>query len=309
MSQPRTLAICVATYRRSKMLMRLLAGIADLVLPEDTRVELRIIENDAAATCEALITNWRNRNPHIPTHYAVQPERNIATTRNLALEMGKADLYAFIDDDETPEPTWLLELLATMEDGGFDAVFGDVVGELPASAPRWIRRGKFLSKHVHRQLGVHRWQATRTANAIVRGDWLHDRRFDPKFGASGGEDTQLFRRMATLGARFGWAPDARVHESVQAEQCSLAWLFRRYRRSALVYEQIAPRRWPTLRALRRIAIAGATVCAGLPAMLVGSNTLIFTGCLRFASALGGLDYVAGASHRSLGNYESAGCES
>lgn len=309
MNDLRTLAICVATYRRPKLLADLLHGIAQLAQPSGFRVELRIIENDADATCEAMITTWRNRNPQVPTRYAVQPERNIATTRNAALNMGHADFYAFIDDDETPEPDWLIHLLETLEEGSYDAVFGEVLANLPEEAPHWLRRGQFLNKHVHEQLGEHRWQATRTANAIVRGAWLRDRRFDPDFGASGGEDTQLFRAMAKQGARFGWAPTARVHEAVQPEQCTLRWLFRRYRRSGLVYEKLVARPWPVLRAMRRMMIAAASICIGLPGALLGANTLIYDGCLRFASALGSLDHVAGTNHRSIGAYDSAGCES
>lgn len=309
MNQHRTLAICVATYRRPTLLARLLDGVAHLAQPDGIRVELRIIENDAEAPCEPLVTRWRNQNPKVPTRYAVQPHRNIALTRNAALSMGHADFYAFIDDDESPDPEWLIHLVETLERGGFDAVFGDVLADLPENAPRWIRRGQFLNKRVHRQLGERRWQATRTANALVRGEWLRDRRFDPDFGASGGEDSRLFRDMVDEGARFGWAPQATVHEAVQPEQCTLRWLFRRYRRSGLVYEQLVGKRWPLLRAMRRMVIAGGSILAGIPGAITGSNTLAYNGCLRFATALGSLDHIAGASHRSFRSYESAGCES
>lgn len=312
-ARPR-IAICVATYRRPTLLAVLLRSVASIRIPEGFDVELRIIDNDAAGTAEEVVRAAQAESA-LSIHYAVQPERNIALTRNAALDVGAADYLAFIDDDEWPDETWLQELLFAAECGA-DVVIGDVRPDYERPPPGWIRRGRFHAKGSGAQGAALTWQSGRTSNTLLRGAWIYEQgfRFDEKFGRSGGEDTHLFKRILDSGGRMVAAPRAVVTERVHRSQCQLGWLLARYWRNGVNYERLVAEtgggsRHPLVRFLGRIAVGLGRLVASVPPLLVGRFE-------RCAAALVGLSRAAGGLvgwlsperiERSEG-YQSSGCE-
>ncbi|WP_163535897.1 glycosyltransferase, partial [Klebsiella pneumoniae] len=61
------------------------------------------------------------------------------------LDASAAGFVAFIDDDETASPGWLVELLAMADATGAAAVLGPVRAHYHADAPDWMRKGDFHS--------------------------------------------------------------------------------------------------------------------------------------------------------------------
>ncbi|MCR9247382.1 MAG: glycosyltransferase [bacterium] len=310
MMQRRKIAICVATFRRRALLGRLLDGLAILELPTGFDVELRVVENDRDATCRVLVRSWAPANGIRRVRYDVEPERNIALARNRALDMGDADMFAFLDDDEQPEPDWLVQLTRRLQRGDCDAVIGNVEPVYPPAPPDWVQRADLHAKRVSSRLGPRCWQGTRTANALIDGLWLRHARFRRDYGRTGGEDTELFARLVARGARLGWAPEARVHEVIHEEQCRLRWLWSRYRRAGSVYERIVASSRPRATARAALRMVAALMLAGVSVLSAGyrSRRLFVTACLRVASAIGGLEQVwIRRSDAPASSYQSAGC--
>ena len=134
------ISICIATYRRPERLRSLLD---DLLLQECRPSEIVVVDNDAAGSARPVVDAVVAARPPIPIHYAVQPARNIALTRNRTVELSGGEWIAFIDDDERAPAAWLRQLVEAAERHSADGVLGPVVPEVPQSAPDWIRRGRF----------------------------------------------------------------------------------------------------------------------------------------------------------------------
>ena len=289
MSQP-ILAICVATYRRGPLLRKLLQSLTEAERPAGLRLELRVVDNDPLRSAQAI--TWEAFAFFDRLLYDCVPERNLSAVRNRALDFGPARWVAFVDDDEQVDPRWLVELLAAQRESGADAVFGPVERQLPEDAPAWIERGRFFACDAPPQPLP--WTRARTGNALVRGSWFYDEglRFDPAYGTTGGEDSELFARLQARGGRLAWAPRARVWEPVSPNRLRCGWLLQRAYWGGVQIQRLRrhdPRAWipAPLRAAGRIARGTATCLRGAPALLRGRPETLVQGLQHCALAVGG----------------------
>lgn len=290
------LAICIASYRRPQLLTGTLASLLDVEFPPGMKqIEVRVVDNDADRTAEAAVAAFAaEAAPRFAVRYAVEPERSIALARNRALEFGTARYVAFIDDDERADRWWLRGLWDALQAGRADASFGRVEAILPDDAPAWVRRGAFLEKPAGPDGLDLAWERTRTSNTLVDGVWFFEYgyRFDARFGRSGGEDTDLFRRIAAAGGRFRAAPDSAVREIAHGAQCRLRWILRRAWRGGGNYERLVAgergRMAPLARFFKRIGVGLPMACAALPAAIRGRPEHLFGALQGLALAAGGL---------------------
>jgi succinoglycan biosynthesis protein ExoM len=221
-----SVSVCVATYRRAE---RLAALLDDLRQQQHLPDQVVVVDNDAARTALPVIRHFSASAPPFAVDYDVQPERNIAMTRNLTVALARGDWIAFIDDDERAPPAWLRQLLESAARHAADGVLGPVEPDVPDWAPAWIRRGRFydfprLTTGV--QVPLNRM---RFGNVLLRATYLRAEKgpFDPRYGLTTGEDGDLLVRLAKKGARIIWCDTARVSEPIEARRLSLSWLLRR----------------------------------------------------------------------------------
>jgi succinoglycan biosynthesis protein ExoM len=225
-SRPVKLSVCIATYRRQERLAALLEDLVHQDLPPD---EVVVVDNDAAGSARAVVEQRRAGGCSFGLHYEIQPERNIAMTRNRTVHASHGEWLIFVDDDERAPPAWLRQLLEAAARYDADGILGPVEPQVPPSAPAWIRRGKFYD-WPHRPSGtVVPRRMLRFGNVLLRGALLREEPgpFDVSFGLSTGEDDDLLLRLIARGARIVWCDEALVWEPIESKRLSLRWLLQR----------------------------------------------------------------------------------
>ena len=115
------ISLCIATYRRPD---RLGALLADLGRQELRPAEVIVVDNDEAGSARAVIEAARAAGAPFPIHYDIQPQRNIALTRNRTVALATAEWVAFVDDDERAPPAWLRQLADAAAAHGAVGVLG-----------------------------------------------------------------------------------------------------------------------------------------------------------------------------------------
>ena len=219
-------AICIPTFKRTKLLQDLLRGISELTFQKVPEPELQVIvvDNDARGTaadvCRSIPVRW-------PVKYVIEPRRGISQTRNRAIsEASEADFVAFIDDDEVPELGWLDELLRTQKHSGADAVAGPVVPSFTYDVPEWVASGKLFDRPDH--ASGHSLDFCATGNVLIRRTvFARVPAFDERFALTGGEDTHFFLRVRRAGFNIVWSADAVVKERISSNRANVRWLLRR----------------------------------------------------------------------------------
>jgi succinoglycan biosynthesis protein ExoM len=225
--RPIRLAICISTFRRQKLLRKLLNGIAELAFRKVPSPQLEIVVVDtpdesgsAQDVCESVSLPW-------PLKYVVEPRRGLTYARNRAVaEAGAVDFIAFIDDDEVPSPQWLDELLWAQEEFDAYVVSGPV---LPTYAPEvadWIKAGEFFASPP-KPTGTPCISCA-THNALVAIQVFNRvPGFDDTFALSGAEDTDFFLRASQAGCKIVWSQEAVVLEYTSAKRGTVGWILLR----------------------------------------------------------------------------------
>ena len=234
MTEPVTVTVCLCTFRRPALLGQLLGDLAAQSRPPDTVV---VVDNDAAASAREVMASAQGRLP-FALHYAVEPEQNIARARNRTLSMAQGDWLAFLDDDERVGADWLTLMLSAATATGADGVLGPVFGVLPPEAPAWLHRGRFHAQRPRRPTGsgIPRENLC-INNALIRKASLQamPQGFDPRYGLTGGEDSDFMNRLVDSGAVLRWCDEAIATEAVPPERQRLGWLLRRALRGGQDY--------------------------------------------------------------------------
>jgi len=221
-----TVSVCIATYRRVERLRSLLDDLARQRRAPD---QVIVVDNDAAGSARAAIEQARAAAPPFPIDYEVQPERNIALTRNRTVALATGEWLAFIDDDERAPENWLERLLEAAGRYGADGVLAPVEPSVPPEAPRWIRRGRFYEFPGIPSGAVVPFNRMRFGNVLLRGSSVRSEPgpFDADYGLSTGEDNDMLVRLARRGVRIVWCSEAAVSEPIEPKRWSLRWLLLR----------------------------------------------------------------------------------
>jgi succinoglycan biosynthesis protein ExoM len=219
-------SICIASYRRPHGLLRLLRSLARLD-PASPRYEIIVADNDADGSGDAAVHQARAEG--IAVHYVIEPARGIAQARNRSVAPARGRYIAFIDDDEEPDPRWLLELVGEVERHGADGAIGPVLPRFHDRAPRWLIDGGFFERPRWPTGTVLDRRGFRTGNALIRRAQLTALRgpFDERFALTGGEDTDLFTRLVANGSRIISVDSAVVWEHLPPNRATASWYLHR----------------------------------------------------------------------------------
>ncbi|MGB0034062.1 MAG: glycosyltransferase, partial [Candidatus Acidiferrales bacterium] len=262
------ISVCICTYKRPKLLMRLLEDLAGQETGGLFMFSIVVVDNDSLRSAEPVVNEFASASP-IPTRYCSEPRQNIALARNRAIENARGDLVAFIDDDEFPTKTWLQTLYQALGKYGVDGVLGPVKPHFEENTPRWVVDCKLYDRPSYPTGYVIDWKKGRTGNVLLRKRLFEpgETPFRPEFLT--GEDQDFFRRMMEKGHRFVWCHEAMAYEVVPPARWKRAFLLKR----ALLRGAIA-RVHPTFGARDIISslIAVPAYTIGLPfALMLGQG--------------------------------------
>ena len=239
--------ILMCTFRRP-MVGEAIEAIGREKLPPNAAMRLVIADNDDTDSAREVVARAAASLP-FPCHYIHAPARNISLARNACLDAATqrgADWILSLDDDETVQPDWLIELMEAVIRGDADGGFGTVQAIYPQDAPAWVSALDLHSSHPEHYGKV--WLKTgNSGNVALRWHGMpwSDQRYDLSRGVTGGEDTEFFLRLSGMGVRLLAAPRAVGTEPVPPTRQTLEWLaVRRYRmgQTHIVTAKTAPQR-------------------------------------------------------------------
>ena len=272
----RSIDICICTFRRPE-LADTLRSIAVLEKPAGFEIGIVVADNDDEPTAQSQVKALAQE-LKLPIRYRHAPARNISIARNACLDASVSDLVAFIDDDETASPGWLVELVATAQATGATAVLGPVRATYRQDAPDWMRKGDFHSTLPVWVRGEIRTGYTCNVLLTMTEESLRNRRFSLARGQTGGEDTEFFDHMVKAGGRIAFAPRAFVDEVVPRSRAAFDWLRRRRFRFGQTHGHLIGRNTGGMRRVGQVGLASAKA-----ALCMSASSAVWSASAKFAS--------------------------
>ena len=286
----RHISVCICTFRRPVLLKRLLTALEQQKTEAQFGYSVVVTDNDTEMSAKDVVTEFAAKS-QIEVTYSTEPRQNIALARNKALEHAKGDFIAFIDDDEFPEPDWLLMMLRACEDYKVAGILGPVRPHFEEPPPGWIIKGGFCERPEHPTGRVMDWEECRTGNLLFRRSLLDGlgEPFKPEFG-TGGEDKDFFMRMTQQGHEFRWCNEGITYETVPPERWMRSYMLKR---ALLRGKNILKHPSGQLGLLARSVVAAPIYALMLPFTLCFGQHVFMKYCIKFCDHAGRLLAVCG----------------
>jgi hypothetical protein len=221
-------AVLIPTLRRPDSLARAVRSLFAEAQVTPRLREIVVVDNDPETSAWAAIADLQVGAP-VPLHYVREPRPGVATARNAGLRATSAPLIAFLDDDETARPGWLMALLGVQQRLDADVVFGPVQAVLPEKTKAhraYLER--FFSRLGPAESGLIAEPYGCGGSLLKRSTALPGPApFDAACDETGGEDDVLFGKLLARGGKLAWAVDALAYEHVPPERATLAYTLRR----------------------------------------------------------------------------------
>ncbi len=178
-----------------------------------------IVVDDGSPDREELEARLEPDGAHI--RYLRQENQGPAAARNTALRAARGRFVAFLDSDDTWEPTYLQEQLAGLApDQGFDVIYCNalMMGQSEADRRRLMEstpsRGPATCTSLLREE-----YTVYLSGVVARRDLIMDAGlFDERFVH--GEDFDLWLRMLKRGGRMGFQPRVLLNRRLHADSLS-----------------------------------------------------------------------------------------
>jgi glycosyltransferase involved in cell wall biosynthesis len=220
-----TLALC--THNHADRLTKTLHSLGALRHSQSS-FELLVVNNASTDGTSAILeqTDWQPQG--VPVRVVVENRLGLSNARNRAIAEARGDYIIFFDDDETLDPDWLKEYEQAIHTWQPDALGGriEVLFE-GGERPRWLQDELlgFIGQLSH---GPTPKELSDPATPVFGGNFGFRKAvfeeiggFDADLGRrggdnTGGEDTEIYRRMVHAGMKVRWVPDAVIYHRIES---------------------------------------------------------------------------------------------
>ncbi len=213
------ISLVISTYNRGPQLVRTLDSVARQTLPAG-EWELIVIDNNSADDTQGLFRRFAAANPGIDARIVPEKRQGLSHARNRGIAEARFPIIVMIDDDEEINPGFL---------GAYDAFFeshpdaqaagGKMVACYEMERPKWMSRYTEALAASTIDLG-NRIIPFRRGRYPIGGNMAFRREVFEKYGVFntelgrrgdlliGGEEKDMFSRIARGGGRIYWVPGA-----------------------------------------------------------------------------------------------------
>ena len=219
------LSLIIATYNRAEQLMVTLDSVARQTLSAD-RWECVVVDNNSKDDTRQRVEAFVAEHSQLNMVYHLEQNQGLSYARNAGIAKAQGDIIAFVDDDERIVPEFV-EAYVELFDSKADAMSagGKIVAEYPTGRPEWMSH--YTEQPIANPMDFGSEVKLFPKHRIPGGGNMAMRRsvfeevgvFNPNLGRTGGrliggEESELFERMAERGMACYYVPRAVMYHII-----------------------------------------------------------------------------------------------
>ncbi len=231
------LSLVIATYNRAEQLMVTLGSVAVQNAAPATW-ECIVVDNNSADDTRQRVESFAREHNRLNIRYIFESNQGLSHARNAGIKASQGDIFAFIDDDERIVEEFItayIELFDQHPDAM--AAGGKIVAEYPTGRPRWMSR--YTEQPIANPMDFGNSVRLFPSGRIPGGGNMAVRRrllesvgvFNTALGRTGkrllgGEESDLFERIARHEHSVYYVPRAVMHHIIPAEKLTRDYFVR-----------------------------------------------------------------------------------
>ncbi|NEQ74547.1 MAG: glycosyltransferase family 2 protein [Okeania sp. SIO2C9] len=129
--------VAIPTYNGANRLPLVLEKLRSQINTENISWEVIVVDNNSSDSLTQVVNSFRSEWPdNIPLRYCFEPEQGLAFARQKAIEEANGNFIGFLDDDNLPEPDWVIEVVKFgQEHQTAGAYSGRIIGDFEVNPP------------------------------------------------------------------------------------------------------------------------------------------------------------------------------
>ena len=231
------LSLIIATYNRAEQLMVTLGSVAMQSAAPETW-ECIVVDNNSSDHTRQRIEAFQSKHKELNIRYIFEQNQGLSHARNAGIKASRGDIIAFIDDDERIVEEFItayIELFDQHPDAM--AAGGEIIAEYPTGRPRWMSR--YTERPIANPMSFGTKVRLFPTGHIPGGGNMAMRRkvftvvglFNTSLGRTGkrligGEENDLFERIAKQEYRVYYTPRAVMYHIIPAEKLTRDYFVR-----------------------------------------------------------------------------------
>lgn len=231
------LSLVIATYNRAEQLMVTLGSVAMQSAAPETW-ECIVVDNNSSDDTRQRIVAFAKQHNRLNIRYIFEKNQGLSHARNAGITASCGDIVAFIDDDERIVEEFItayIELFDQHPDAM--AAGGKIIAEYPTGRPRWMSH--YTEQPIANPMDFGESVRLFPTGRIPGGGNMAMRRrlfdtvgvFNTTLGRTGkrllgGEESDLFERIARLEYRIYYTPRAVMYHIIPAEKLTRDYFVR-----------------------------------------------------------------------------------
>ena len=249
------ISVIICTHNRAFMLPDVLDSLEKTETPENTEIELVIVDNACSDDTYQTIEEYTPKSKFKITPLK-EPKKGKTFALNTAIKKAAGNLLAFIDDDHIVSPGYFKAICSALEDYPDCNLFcGRITPNWDGSEPAWVHDDTSYPIRPfpipNFNMGDHVLEVQLDKGMFIPGAGnlvikksvfenvgLFSEGFGPKgHNLRGGEDLEFVRRALKQGERLVYFPEILQYHQVDKKNLNLDYLLKKaYYRSMAAYQ-------------------------------------------------------------------------
>ena len=231
------LSLVIATYNRAEQLMVTLVSVA-AQSKTPSAWECIVVDNNSSDNTRERVGEFIAEHPTLNIRYHFESNQGLSYARNAGIAQAQGDIIAFIDDDERIVPDFISAYITLFDrHPAAMASGGKIIAEYPTGRPEWMSH--YTERPIANPMDFGDYIRTFPRGRIPGGGNMAMRRevfdkvglFNTSLGRTGkrligGEESDLFERIAEAGMECYYTPRAVMYHIIPAEKLTACYFER-----------------------------------------------------------------------------------